>query len=1057
MTIARSFRRSALLRTVVLSLVVSLIPVIAVESAEAQAGRTFGRNKVVYKNFDFRILKTEHFDIYYYDETAEAAEMVGRLAERWYARLSRVLNHEMRQRQPVILYADHSDFEQTNTSAQFIEEGTQGFTEILKRRLVMPLMVSLHETDHLLGHELVHAFQFDMTGQGQGGPGLDVPGAIRLPLWFIEGMAEYLSIGPVDPFTTMWIRDGLDLEDGFPSIPELRDRRYFPYRYGHAFWSFIAGTYGDDKIGRILTLAARTGNPLAALQAVLETSIDDLSERWRNELETHFASVRADTRQPDEYGRRVVYEPDGEDGFLNLGPSLSPDGSRLIYVSERDLFAVEMYLADAATGRINKRLTRNAVDAHFESLQFIHSSGDWHPDGDRIAVAGIKTGDPLLTILDAESGRILDELRIEGEVGEIYTPSWSPDGAFIAFTGMRRGFTDLYVVNVATREVRRLTDDRYADLQPAWSPDGGRIAFTTDRFTTDFELLVPGTYDVAVFDVATGQVERMPGFRDQFRNFNPQWSPDGEDLFFISDHDGIANLYRIDMASRELFLVTNLWTGVSGLTGISPAASMSRRSGELAFSVNKGGPFSYEIYIIDDPEVLEGVPAPQMLTQVDASVVPPQERLSTGHYELLNNPRLGLADPITFEPEDYRSTLEMDLVTPLSLAFTASEFGSYFAGGASLFFSDLLGDRTLQTLLQVNTLYGDVSRATTAVVGYEDLSSRWNRSVLAGQIPYMTRSFSYGLTEMDGRLANVWREFRFYEISRQVSGAVSYPFNRQSRLELRATANWVYFGARLEDVVTDAATGLLLDVRRQDLDPCQDGTVEYGCSWPSLYLGGIGAALVWDSSVFGGTSPIMGGRARLELTPSFGSLNFLTASADYRRYFRFAPFTLAVRGMHYGRWAGDSGDLRLGRLYLGYPTLVRGYGGNSWDTQACQNAGTSSAQCPYQELLGNRMLVGNVELRLPLIGGIGVIHAPSVPPISVGAFYDTGKAWTGAGDASCSADDGACEFSDRRWVASAGLFTRVNLFGFLIAQIDFVAPLDRAENTMWQFSLSPGF
>ncbi|MCE2423016.1 MAG: PD40 domain-containing protein, partial [Gemmatimonadetes bacterium] len=450
MTIARSFRRSALLRTVVLSLVVALIPVIAVESAEAQAGRTFGRNKVVYKNFDFRILKTEHFDIYYYDETAEAAEMVGRLAERWYARLSRVLNHEMRQRQPVILYADHSDFEQTNTSAQFIEEGTQGFTEILKRRLVMPLMVSLHETDHLLGHELVHAFQFDMTGQGQGGPGLDVPGAIRLPLWFIEGMAEYLSIGPVDPFTTMWIRDGLDLEDGFPSIPELRDRRYFPYRYGHAFWSFIAGTYGDDKIGRILTLAARTGNPLAALQAVLETSIDDLSERWRNELETHFASVRADTRQPDEYGRRVVYEPDGEDGFLNLGPSLSPDGSRLIYVSERDLFAVEMYLADAATGRINKRLTRNAVDAHFESLQFIHSSGDWHPDGDRIAVAGIKTGDPLLTILDAESGRILDELRIEGEVGEIYTPSWSPDGAIIAFTGMRRGYTDLYVVNVDT-------------------------------------------------------------------------------------------------------------------------------------------------------------------------------------------------------------------------------------------------------------------------------------------------------------------------------------------------------------------------------------------------------------------------------------------------------------------------------------------------------------------------------------------------------------------------------------------------------------------------------
>ncbi|MXX77766.1 MAG: peptidase S9, partial [Gemmatimonadales bacterium] len=381
----------------------------AATALEGQAGRYFGRNKVVYESFDFEVLKTQHFDIYYYEESAAGAQMVGRLAERWYARLSRVLNHEFRQRQPIILYADHPDFEQTNTSGQFIDEGTQGFTEILKRRLVMPMMVSIHETDHLLGHELVHAFQFDMTGQGTGGPGLDVPGAIRLPLWFIEGMAEYLSIGPIDPFTTMWMRDALDLEDGFPTIPELADRRYFPYRYGHAFWSYIGGAFGDDRIGRILNLAARTGNALAAIEAVLEVPIGELSDRWKNELETYFADARQETRSPDDYGRRVVYEPPDE-GKLHLGPALSPNGLDMVYVSQSDLFSIEMFGADARTGEVKRRLTNNAVDPHFESLQFIHSAGDWHPDGRLFAVAGIKTGDPLLTIMEAESGNIVREV-----------------------------------------------------------------------------------------------------------------------------------------------------------------------------------------------------------------------------------------------------------------------------------------------------------------------------------------------------------------------------------------------------------------------------------------------------------------------------------------------------------------------------------------------------------------------------------------------------------------------------------------------------------------------
>src|SRR5437899_9390297 len=80
---------------------------------EAQA-QYFGRNKVQYSTFEFSVLKTQHFDIYYYPVEQQAVEQAGRLAERWYTRLSTFFDHQLKERQPIILYASHPDFEQTN-------------------------------------------------------------------------------------------------------------------------------------------------------------------------------------------------------------------------------------------------------------------------------------------------------------------------------------------------------------------------------------------------------------------------------------------------------------------------------------------------------------------------------------------------------------------------------------------------------------------------------------------------------------------------------------------------------------------------------------------------------------------------------------------------------------------------------------------------------------------------------------------------------------------------------------------------------------------------------
>ena len=166
---------------------------------------------------------------------------------------------------------------------------------------------------------------------------------------------------------------------------------------------------------------------------------------------------------------------------LNIAPAISPDGGQVVFLSAKDLFSVDVYLADTRTGKIKRKLTETAMDPHLESIQLVNSAGDWSPDGKRFVFAAVSKGKAVLRILDMSDGRMLDEIRV-AEADEIFNPTWSPDGKSIAFSAMRGGVMDLFTLDLQGRSVRSLTGDVYADLHPAWSPDGRRIAFVTDRF-----------------------------------------------------------------------------------------------------------------------------------------------------------------------------------------------------------------------------------------------------------------------------------------------------------------------------------------------------------------------------------------------------------------------------------------------------------------------------------------------------------------------------------------------------------------------------------------------
>jgi Tol biopolymer transport system component len=725
---------------------------VAVALAVPVHAQSFGRNKVHYQNLDFQILQTQHFDVYYHSEGRQAALEAGRLAERWYARLSRALDHTFEERQPIVLYSSRVQFRQTNIVPGILSDQVGGLTEHDKGRVVLPFAAGLGVTDHVLGHELVHAFQREILRHS--GRSL-----AALPLWFVEGMAEYLAVGQVDSNTAMWLRDSVQHKQ-LPRIDQLDNPRWFPYRYGQALWVYLAGRFGEDVVARSLKSKA-SGGAIGRLVATTGVDIATLSAEWHESM-GRLAGERAAV--PGAPASATVLTNAEGGGRLNVGPSLSPDGKSIVYFSDRDRYSLDVVLADTATGDIRRKLVATAGDPHFESLQFIDSVGTWDPAGNRFALAALSGGRPVLTLLDVTTGDIERELPIEN-VDQVFNPTWSPDGRQIAFSALHDGFSDLFVLDLESKEVRSLTADPYADLHPAWSPDGRRIAFSTDRFSSSVETLTFGNFRLGLIDVASGTITELPGIANA-KNIDPHWSADGASLYFVADAENTSNIYRASIADGKLFRVTDVSTGVSGVTALSPAIGLAAEANQLAFSVYRRG--RYEIRIMDASPGEPLSPAPPVadltspVSETPAPIGHTAERpVSSGSAM----PSLELPDGRDFTTKPYNSRLSLSSMVRPYVSAGGAGAGSFIRGGVALSFGDMLGDHRLQTSVQVGKTLDDF----IAQAAYLNMRSRWNWAVVGAQVPWLTATVPGLSSQAEGTIVRETSMLR--QLHRQPRGS----------------------------------------------------------------------------------------------------------------------------------------------------------------------------------------------------------------------------------------------------------------------------------------------
>ena len=381
---------------------------------------------------------SEHFDVYYYSREEQAARLAAQLAERWYARFSAILGHTFDRRQPLVLYASQPEFAQTNVVSGLLSDTVGGVTESAKRRIAMPFAPTLAETDRVLGHEIAHAFQFDI-GRRNGGWGQ--------PLWFVEGMAEYLARGPIDDEASMWLRDAVRTER-LPRRERDAARQLSPYQYGHAFWSYLASRFGDQVIERAL----KPGKQRKLRDRMRHATGLDLDAAVRG-----LATQRSKPHTPAMPGRRrrpptPQWAAPTAFGRMQLGPAVSPDGRQAVFFSERDRLSLDLFLGDLATGQVIRKLATTTASARFDSLQPLRSAGAWSPDGRQFAFPATRQGHATIVILDMQAPGGEREIAFDA-LGQILSIAWSPDGRALAFSALAGGFTDLFQYDLAGRAI----------------------------------------------------------------------------------------------------------------------------------------------------------------------------------------------------------------------------------------------------------------------------------------------------------------------------------------------------------------------------------------------------------------------------------------------------------------------------------------------------------------------------------------------------------------------------------------------------------------------------
>lgn len=985
-------------------ILVALLSLLLAESAWAQAF-SFGKNRVQYELFDWRIIESEHFDVYYYNSNNYMlAEFAAYSLEAAYQQLSQDFQHEIDERIRVIIYDSHAAFSQTNVVQLPVNaQGIGGVTDLFKNRITMPFKADYAEFRRVLHHELVHA----MINDAYYGGNINVlisEGRRILPLWAEEGLAEYTALG-WDTNTDMFMRDAT-INGYLPPIQGLQG--YFAYRGGQSVWNYIVEEYGREKIGEIMQRMKTNRNFELSLRQSTGLSLAELSERWQDSLRERYFPEVAERENLKSFGTNVT-KPELR-GSYNTSPALSPQGDRIALITNKRGY-FDVVVINANTGERIKTLIRGEDNVNFEELNILNPNLTWSPDGRQLAMSTTSQGRSDIALIDYETGQV-KKLKFP-KLNSIRSVAWSPDGNKLAFQGTEGSFVNIYVYELETGDFMNITNDMFSDSDPEWSRDSQAVLFTSDRG----DRVELGTYRQDYFMLANPNLKQtdiyLAGLDDTraqrltqtegWNELRARMLEDGR-VIYVSDQNGINNIYVMNVDTRVSRPVTDLMTGVMQMS-ITPDGTR--------MAVNTISEGLLDIFVVQEP--LERVKSsslePNYWGQRRARERAEERVPAIGYSRALFNSEfrsdgLALADieaaeeeeqeesvrerqteTIDFRNYEFSEDLEEEYADEereerFSPEENRTEDGRFIPRRYRLNFSPdfTQGQASIGTRYAT---YSAIQARVTDVLGDHQISFGSNLVFdLRNSSYYLQYAYLRNRTNYFGTFTHNAIQFQTFGGDivrfRYYSGdvGISYPLNRFERFEL-----------------SGGFVGLSRDLTNIQFG--SQATVDRD------YLLYPQARYVRDVTIPGFITPAKGSRLALEVSGSApvsdAFLGFVSATADARYYVNLGRrYTIAMRGLGGASFGPDPQNYLLGGVsgWINFQQQQR------LSQENLANIFFALPALPmrgwaYNSSVGDKFALANLEFRFPLIAAAIPGPIPLFPLYNIQGvgFVDAGASW----------------------------------------------------------------
>ncbi|MBI4977461.1 MAG: PD40 domain-containing protein [Spirochaetes bacterium] len=851
----------------------------------AAALMPYGKNKVNYASYTWEIRKTPHFDIYYDKPAEPVAVEVSKILEEGVAKYAKLFDHNLEKIIPVVVYQSAADFQGTHLYPGFIPEATGGFTELMRSRVVIPFTGSYADLRHVVMHELAHAYQFDIL---YGDANMLTKGFLQSPpLWLMEGLAEYASVEePVN--MTMYVRDGM-VSGHMPSMQQLENPymlgqySYFIYKGGEAFYHFIDERYGVTRIADIVHTMRIAYDQNALFKFAIGKEAKNLNDEWMMFLKrrywpdiTNYDSLGQRDRRLTEYSK--------DHSMYNFHPVMSPGGKTIYVLANRNIYS-EIIAIDAVTGATVSTIATAGRSDIYDQLQLLNNVFSFSTNGSLFVFGSKAGGGDRINIMTFGSNAGIRHIALP--FSSIQYARISPDGTEVVFTGTTNGAADLFILNINSMAVERLTDDRFYESRPAFSPDGKRIIFAANR--NDANDFYSQDADIFIYDRATKKTDRIAASDAEERD--AEFSPDGTKIVFSSARGGMFNIYIKDLTNKTVYQMTRTYGGA-----FEPRFAQSGE--KIVYSGYEKG--AYNVYVM----------SVDLKNDAVRTSTEPMDRIGIAKTNALPTKDILFGT----ERTDYGFNLSPDIMM-FSLGYSSA-----LGGGADVYvsFADMLNEHQLDTFMQFS--YDNYEPNVNGELRYFYLPLRVD---LGGSVYHYKNSYYTYTRNEAGYIKGVARVF-----DERIFGGwalARMPFDRFTRLDF--FLNPEFRIRTFADTAAAAVSNLTANVYLAELTFIYD---------TSLWL--------WDMLSARDNSRLL---VTAQASAKFSSNDyaFYLLFADLRQYFMLLPnmnFALRLAG---GKVFGNDRDKKLFRMggiakmydgaYADYVTTVRGYGNSEFTGENC--------------------------------------------------------------------------------------------------------------------------